>query len=170
MAEVARDPFSQHRSGTLARGHQFPGRFGRLAGRAADQPRLHHVPDGQALPLGLSPTASSPSSSATFDAAWASGPRRPDALDVHAVPALALRERPRPRRGHQGYDRLYVPQAGHTTGDLDVHDIAVDADGRLVFVVTRFNCLATLSERDSFTPLWRPPFVDKLGAPRTAAT
>jgi uncharacterized protein (TIGR03032 family) len=26
---------------------------------------------------------------------------------------------------HQGYDRVYVPQLGWTTGDLDVHDIAV---------------------------------------------
>jgi hypothetical protein len=31
-----------------------------------------------------------------------------------------------PRQTHQGYDRIYVPQLGWTTGDLDVHDIAVD--------------------------------------------
>lgn len=68
--------------------------------------------------------------------------------------------------GHQqdGYDRLYVPQVGYTTGDLDIHDMAVDVDGRLVFVNTLFSCLATLSETHSFKPLWRPPFISKLAA------
>ncbi len=63
-----------------------------------------------------------------------------------------------------GYDRLYVPQVGNTTGDLDIHDMAVDAGGCLVFVNTLFGCLATLSETHSFVPLWRPPFVTKLAA------
>jgi uncharacterized protein (TIGR03032 family) len=62
------------------------------------------------------------------------------------------------------YDRLYVPQVGNTTGDLDIHDMAVDADGKLVFVNTLFGCLATLSETHSFKPLWRPPFISKLAA------
>ncbi|MEA3212590.1 MAG: hypothetical protein QOE70_5647 [Chthoniobacter sp.] len=65
---------------------------------------------------------------------------------------------------HEGHDRLYVPQAGHTTGDLDVHDLAIDENGRVVFVATRVNCLATLAERASFAPLWRPPFVSKVVA------
>jgi uncharacterized protein (TIGR03032 family) len=68
------------------------------------------------------------------------------------------------RRGelYQGCDRLYVPKTGHTTGDLDVHDVAVDASDRVVFVATLFGCLATLNERHSFTPLWHPPFLTKL--------
>jgi uncharacterized protein (TIGR03032 family) len=33
-----------------------------------------------------------------------------------------------------------------------------------VFVATSFGCIATLSERASFTPLWRPPFLSKLAA------
>lgn len=63
-----------------------------------------------------------------------------------------------------GYDRLYVPQVGNTTGDLDIHDMAVDAEAQLVFVNTLFGCLATLSETHSFRPLWRPPFVSRLAA------
>src|SRR5258708_22119121 len=70
----------------------------------------------------------------------------------------------RPGFQHQGCDRLYIPKVGYTTGDLDVHDIAVEASGRVLFVNTKFGCLATLSERDSFTPLWRPPFVSRLAA------
>jgi uncharacterized protein (TIGR03032 family) len=65
---------------------------------------------------------------------------------------------------YQGYDRLYVPRVGYTTGDLDIHDIVVEDSGRVVFVNTKFNCLATVSERFSFTPLWRPAFVSKLAA------
>jgi uncharacterized protein (TIGR03032 family) len=70
----------------------------------------------------------------------------------------------RPGEMYEGHDRLYVPRVGYTTGDLDVHDIAVDADGRVVFVATLFGCLATFSPRYSFTPLWRPPFLSKLAA------
>src|SRR5262245_60305576 len=70
----------------------------------------------------------------------------------------------RPGESYQGHDRLYVPRVGYTTGDLDVHDVAVDGAGRLIFVATHFNCLATLSPRYSFRPLWRPPFVSKLAA------
>jgi uncharacterized protein (TIGR03032 family) len=70
----------------------------------------------------------------------------------------------RPGELYQGSDRLYVPRTAHTTGDLDVHDVAVDETGRVVFVATLFGCLATLSARDSFSPLWRPPFLSKLVA------
>ena len=65
---------------------------------------------------------------------------------------------------YQGYDRLYVPQIGYTTGDLDIHDIAVDSEGKVIFVNTLFSCLATISDRHSFIPLWQPPFVSKLAA------
>ena len=63
---------------------------------------------------------------------------------------------------YNGADRLYVPKIGYTTGDLDIHDVAVEASGRVVFVNTRFGCLATLNDRCSFTPLWRPSFLSKL--------
>jgi len=63
-----------------------------------------------------------------------------------------------------GYDALYVPVTGHTTGNIDIHDIHEDANGQPVFVATRFNCLATLAERGSVRELWRPPFIDRLAA------
>jgi uncharacterized protein (TIGR03032 family) len=69
-----------------------------------------------------------------------------------------------PSQSAGGYDRLYVPQVGYTTGDLDIHDVAVEASGRVVFVNTLFGCLATISETHSFIPLWRPPFLSKLAA------
>lgn len=69
-----------------------------------------------------------------------------------------------PGEQQDGYDSLYVPQVGYTTGDLDIHDMAVDADGRLWFVNTLFGCLSTPSETHSFRPLWRPPFISRLAA------
>jgi uncharacterized protein (TIGR03032 family) len=70
----------------------------------------------------------------------------------------------RPGEYYQGHDRLYVPKVANTTGDLDIHDVAIDRDGNPVFVATAFGCVATVAERASFTPLWRPPFLSKLAA------
>ncbi|MEX1060710.1 MAG: TIGR03032 family protein [Methyloceanibacter sp.] len=60
------------------------------------------------------------------------------------------------------YDSCYVPREIFVTGELDAHDIGRLKDGRIVFVNTLYNCLATPSERHSFTPLWKPPFVSKI--------
>ncbi len=65
---------------------------------------------------------------------------------------------------YQGYDRVYVPQVAYTTGDVDIHDVAVDVSGRPVFVNTLFSCLATVSETHSFAPLWQPRFISRLAA------
>lgn len=69
-----------------------------------------------------------------------------------------------PGQVSDGYDALYVPVSGHTTGDIDIHDIHIQGNNKPVFVATRFNCLATLGSRFSFKPVWRPPFVDRLAA------
>jgi uncharacterized protein (TIGR03032 family) len=61
-------------------------------------------------------------------------------------------------------DAVYVPQLSHFTGDLDVHDMAYDADGQLLFVNTLFSCLATVSETHSFKPVWKPDFISRLAA------
>ena len=49
------------------------------------------------------------------------------------------------------HDAVYLPQLAHFTGDLDVHDLAFDAQGRIVFVNTLFGCLAPASDTHSFT-------------------
>ncbi len=69
-----------------------------------------------------------------------------------------------PGTSSAGHDRLYVPQVGYMTGDLDIHDLAVEASGRVVFVNTLFGCLATISETHHFVPLWKPPFLSRLAA------
>ena len=62
------------------------------------------------------------------------------------------------------YDRVYVPQVGYTTGDIDIHDVVVDGNGRVIFVNTLFSCLATPSETHSFVPVWQPKFISRLAA------
>lgn len=57
------------------------------------------------------------------------------------------------------FDACYVPRETYVTGELDAHDVGVLKDGRVVFVNTLYNCLATPSQRHSFTPLWKPPFI-----------
>ena len=64
---------------------------------------------------------------------------------------------------HQGYDRVYVPQVGYTTGDVDTHDVALDNSG-LIFVNSLFSCLARISHKYSFEPIWKPPHISKLAA------
>ncbi len=56
----------------------------------------------------------------------------------------------------------FVPRETYVTGQLDAHDIGLLKDGRIVFVCTLYNCLATPSARHSFTPLWKPPFISKI--------
>ena len=63
-------------------------------------------------------------------------------------------------RGEQ--DAVFAPHMAWITGDLDAHDVAFGHDGRPVFVNTLFSCIATVSDRYSFKPLWRPPFISKL--------
>ena len=55
-----------------------------------------------------------------------------------------------------GYDRWFVPRKVYNTGAVGTHDVAVDRDGRVLFVNTRFGCLATVSDEYSFIPLWKP--------------
>ena len=65
-------------------------------------------------------------------------------------------------RNAGGFDRNYVPRNAQTTGDLDVHELGVEKGGRVIFVNTRFSCLATFSLTHSFKPLWKPPFISRL--------
>ncbi|WP_299474279.1 TIGR03032 family protein [uncultured Roseibium sp.] len=58
------------------------------------------------------------------------------------------------------YDAVYVPIEGRTVGEVDIHDIHPRPDQPPLFVVSRFNCIATLDAENSFKPLWMPKFID----------
>lgn len=75
----------------------------------------------------------------------------------HNVPAVAPKAEPKGR-----HDACYLPRQIHVTGDIDIHEMAYDADGQLWIVNTRFCTLSTISPEHSFEPLWRPQFVTAL--------
>jgi uncharacterized protein (TIGR03032 family) len=60
------------------------------------------------------------------------------------------------------FDACYVPRETYVTGEIDAHDLGVLQDGRVIFVNTLYNCLATPSPRHSFTPLWKPSFISAI--------
>ncbi len=64
-------------------------------------------------------------------------------------------------RGGAHHDACFLPRRSHTTGDVQIHEMAW-VDDELWFVNTAFSCLATRSDMNSFEPRWRPPFIDKL--------
>ena len=60
------------------------------------------------------------------------------------------------------HDRCYVPRNAQTIGDLDIHELGIRKDGRVVFVNTKYSCLAELDPVHSFKAVWKPPFISKL--------
>jgi len=66
----------------------------------------------------------------------------------------------------RAYDDCYLARESHFTGQIHIHELAWGGDDRreLWVVNTLFSCLATLDERHSFVPRWRPPFIAGLAA------
>lgn len=67
-------------------------------------------------------------------------------------------------KANGSFDAVFVPREGRTTGDIDIHEIGILADGNPVFVNTKYSCLATIDPVHSFRPYWRPPFISKIAA------
>ncbi|WP_420144938.1 TIGR03032 family protein [Sphingobium sp.] len=65
-------------------------------------------------------------------------------------------------RANDVFDVVLVPRNAQTTGDVDIHEVGVDAEGRVVFVNTKYSCLCTLDLTYSFKPIWKPGFISKL--------
>ncbi|MGA7806793.1 TIGR03032 family protein [Bradyrhizobium sp.] len=60
------------------------------------------------------------------------------------------------------FDRFYAPRTAQITGDINIHEMGVDASGDLLFINTRHSCLATISATHAFKPLWKPKFISRL--------
>jgi uncharacterized protein (TIGR03032 family) len=60
------------------------------------------------------------------------------------------------------FDRFYAPRTAQITGDVDVHELGVDANGNVLFINTRYSCLAAISATHAFKPLWKPKFISRL--------
>jgi uncharacterized protein (TIGR03032 family) len=60
------------------------------------------------------------------------------------------------------FDRFYAPRAAELTGDINIHELGLEADGNVLFVNSRYSCLATISATHAFKPLWKPKFISRL--------
>ncbi len=63
---------------------------------------------------------------------------------------------------HGQYDKCYVPRNAQTIGDVDIHELGIRKNGRVVFVNTKYSCLAELDPTHSFKAIWKPTFISKL--------
>lgn len=88
----------------------------------------------------------------------------PDSSTLYLATQVQLYRFDRLDNGAQSavYDATFAPHQTWITGDIDIHDVGIGADGRPVFANTLFNCLATTAEGHSFRPIWRPKFVSQM--------
>jgi uncharacterized protein (TIGR03032 family) len=63
---------------------------------------------------------------------------------------------------HTQFDKCYVPRNAQTIGDLDIHELGIRKNGKVVFINTKYSCLAELSQTHSFKAIWKPDFITKL--------
>ena len=63
---------------------------------------------------------------------------------------------------HAQFDKCYVPRNAQTIGDLDIHELGIRKNGKVVFINTKYSCLAELSQTHSFKAIWKPDFISKL--------
>jgi len=75
-------------------------------------------------------------------------------IEYKNIPGAAAKVEPK-----DTHDGCYVPWLKHTTGDVDIHEMAYDKSDKLWFINTRFSCLCTRHDDYSFHPEWRPWFI-----------
>ena len=63
---------------------------------------------------------------------------------------------------NNAFDVALVPRTAHTVGYVDTHELSFTADSQIIFVNSRYSCLATIDEVHSFRPIWRPRFISAL--------
>jgi uncharacterized protein (TIGR03032 family) len=63
---------------------------------------------------------------------------------------------------HGQYDKCYVPRNAQTIGDVDIHEVGICKSGKVVFINTKYSCLAELSQTHSFKAIWKPDFISKI--------
>jgi uncharacterized protein (TIGR03032 family) len=79
-----------------------------------------------------------------------------DVWEFRNVPAVAAKLEPAGK-----HDACFLPRSAHVTGDVQIHEMAYVGD-QVLFVNTRFSCLATHDPDHSFAPVWRPKFISQL--------
>ena len=62
------------------------------------------------------------------------------------------------------YTACFLPRAAYLTGIVDAHDVGLTKDNKVVFINTKYNCIAELSDQHAFKPIWMPPFISQIVA------
>ena len=75
-------------------------------------------------------------------------------IDYFNMPAVSQKIPP-----ENAHDAAYLPRRTHVTGDIDIHEMAFDANNELWIINTKMSCLCTLDINHSIVPRWRPPFI-----------
>jgi uncharacterized protein (TIGR03032 family) len=70
--------------------------------------------------------------------------------------------------GEVKFDAVYMPRRGYLLGGCDVHDLLANVSHQgehheLLFVNTRYSCIAALDDHYNFRPVWKPDFISALG-------
>ena len=60
------------------------------------------------------------------------------------------------------HDKVYVPRNMQTTGNIDIHELGIRKNGRMVYINTRYSCLCEPDIKHSFKLIWKPEFISKL--------
>ncbi len=63
---------------------------------------------------------------------------------------------------NNAHDKVYVPRNTQTTGSIDIHELGIRKNGKVVFVNTAYSCLCEPSTTHSFKPIWKPSFISKI--------
>jgi uncharacterized protein (TIGR03032 family) len=66
------------------------------------------------------------------------------------------------QQANEKHDKVYVPRNYQTTGNIDIHELGIRTNGKVVFVNTKFSCLCEPSLTHSFKVIWKPDFISKL--------
>ncbi|MGH7005270.1 MAG: TIGR03032 family protein, partial [Alphaproteobacteria bacterium] len=97
-----------------------------------------------------------------FDGAYGLSGNSQSLLLATAFQIWRLENTVAPGRSASGYDKLFVPRVAYTTGEVQAGDVALAADGSVLFANTLFSCVAAAGPEFSFTPVWRPAFISRL--------
>ncbi len=60
------------------------------------------------------------------------------------------------------YDALFLPRLSYHSNYLDIHDVALGENGKILAVNTSFSCIAELDTFYNFKPIWKPDFVSEI--------
>ena len=63
---------------------------------------------------------------------------------------------------HGQFDNATSRAMRRPSATLDIHELGIRKNGKVVFVNTKHSCLAELSQTHSFKAIWKPKFISKL--------